>query len=290
LSGAYGSVKKWFSPRPAPRRPAPPSAPRPAFPASRPDQTPAGRRVALATDAPAETAPLSSIPRTVNQFGLSHFPPYTGALRPEAADAPVGIRPGPYPEADESNIPSALPERAGEGEWLWNETAAPRPWVASQPSPGTGPSLLSLSPLKRNAFIPELDQPSGPNERVVSPVTSTSQTPDATPRPPYSLKDKIDFLGNVYSLAKPISHRTGISLPFLVSQASYETGWGKNLKGNNLYNLEADDTWQGPTVTRNGKSLRAYPSYDESMKDYADFLENTPRYGKLFETSDSSAA
>lgn len=266
LSDAYRSARDRFFPQPAPHRPVPSSVPRSTPPANQPTRRPGG-------DQPDHPVPVPS-----------PFPPYTGAPRQEATDVPPGTGPVPYSEADVNRAPSNLPGGAGEGEWLWNEHTAPRPWAASQPSTGTDPSLLPFLPLRRNAFIPEPDRPAGLSEHPAPADTSGSEAADVKPRPLYSLKDKLDFLGNVYSLAKPVSERTGLSLPFLLSQASYETGWGKSLKGNSLFNLEADDTWQGPTATRNGKSVRAYPSYEESMKDYVDFLENTPRYGKIFET------
>ncbi len=102
-------------------------------------------------------------------------------------------------------------------------------------------------------------------------------------KPFYSLKDKINFLGKVYAQAKLISEETGLSLPFILAHAAHEAGWGKNVNGNNIFNPKADRDWQGLTYTKGDKAYRAYPSYEESMKDYLAYLQSNPRYGKMFE-------
>jgi flagellar protein FlgJ len=59
---------------------------------------------------------------------------------------------------------------------------------------------------------------------------------------------------------------------------------GKRVRGNNLFNLRADGSWQGPTIAGDGgKTYRAYPSRDESMKDYLAYLQDNPRFGRMFE-------
>jgi flagellar protein FlgJ len=97
------------------------------------------------------------------------------------------------------------------------------------------------------------------------------------------LKDKLEFIGKVYPFAKALSDKTGLPLPFILGHTAHEVDWGKKVEGNNLFNLKADENWQGPTYTRNDTRYRAYPTYAESMKDYQTFLENNPLYGKMFE-------
>ena len=47
------------------------------------------------------------------------------------------------------------------------------------------------------------------------------------PKPFYSLRDRLDFLGDVYRVAKPVSDATGLSLPLILAHAAHETGWGR---------------------------------------------------------------
>ena len=101
--------------------------------------------------------------------------------------------------------------------------------------------------------------------------------------PFYSLKDRLDFLGRVYRVAKPISETTGLSLPFILAHAAHEVDFGKNIEGNNLFNLKADERWRGPTYTRASETYRSYPSYQESMNDYLAYLQANPRFGTMFE-------
>ena len=80
-----------------------------------------------------------------------------------------------------------------------------------------------------------------------------------------------------------MSEATGLSLPFILAHAAHEVDFGKNIEGNNLFNLKADETWQGPAYARASETYRSYPSYEESMKDYLAYLQANPRYGKMFE-------
>jgi hypothetical protein len=80
---------------------------------------------------------------------------------------------------------------------------------------------------------------------------------DAQPaKKPYTIKEKFDFLKDLYNEAKPVSKRTGLSLPFIMGHAATETGWGKWVNGNNLFNLEAGPDWKGPTMQANGRTIR----------------------------------
>ncbi len=127
----------------------------------------------------------------------------------------------------------------------------------------------------------------GPYRTGYTPVRQAQETQTASRpasgKPFYSLQDRLDFLGNVYRVAKPLSDETGISLPFILAHAAHEVDFGKNIEGNNLFNIKADETWRGPTYAKGDKAYRAYPSYEESMKDYLEYLESNPRFGKMFE-------
>lgn len=111
------------------------------------------------------------------------------------------------------------------------------------------------------------------------------------------LDSKTEFIGNIYQDALKVSEQSGISLDFILGQTALETGWGKKvLPGtNNLFNIKADSSWEGDSKTFsvkeyvNGKwittqsSFRVYDSYQQSINDWLDFLQENPRYSDVFD-------
>jgi hypothetical protein len=101
----------------------------------------------------------------------------------------------------------------------------------------------------------------------------------------YTLQDKCNFIEKLYDYAKPVSEASGISLQFILAQSAAEVSWGRSIYGNNLFNIEADKGWTGPTATNpyDGRVYRAYSSWEESMNDYLSFLQNNSRYSRVFD-------
>jgi len=106
-----------------------------------------------------------------------------------------------------------------------------------------------------------------------------------------------------------IEKETGIPASYMVGQAGHETGWGrseiKQRGGNpsyNLFGIKAGAGWRGKvaevTTTEyvNGVAqkqvakFRAYDSYDESFRDYARLITQSPRYAKASQQTDSAYA
>ena len=100
--------------------------------------------------------------------------------------------------------------------------------------------------------------------------------------------------------AEAASKSTGIPAKFMLGQAALESGWGKReIKGrdgktsHNLFGIKAGADWKGKVVEAttteyvNGKAqsrverFRAYDSYSDSFKDYANLLASNPRYQKV---------
>lgn len=100
--------------------------------------------------------------------------------------------------------------------------------------------------------------------------------------------------------ADAASAATGIPAKFMLGQAALETGWGKRVMQNpdgssshNLFGIKAGAGWTGKTVTAvtteyvNGvpttrsEKFRAYDTYADSFKDYANLLKSNPRYDKV---------
>ncbi len=113
------------------------------------------------------------------------------------------------------------------------------------------------------------------------------------------------FVNQVWPHAVEASRSTGIAPQFLVAHAALESGWGKSdmqlpngEPAYNLFGIKAGKNWSGATVDavtteyRNGQSekvserFRAYGSYAESFRDYAQLLRNNPRYSGVIGSQD----
>ena len=105
------------------------------------------------------------------------------------------------------------------------------------------------------------------------------------------------FVQRLLPHAQAASASTGIPARFMLGQAALESGWGKaEIRGadgqnsHNLFGIKAGASWKGQTVDIvtteyvNGKpqkqveSFRAYDSYADSFRDYANLLRNNARY------------
>lgn len=106
-----------------------------------------------------------------------------------------------------------------------------------------------------------------------------------------------EFVNTVWPHAVEASRSTGIPPQFLVAHSALESGWGKGemrradgTPAYNLFGIKAGSNWTGATVDVptteyiNGQPqqvverFRAYGSYAESFRDYANLLRSNPRY------------
>ncbi|ART53755.1 flagellar assembly peptidoglycan hydrolase FlgJ [Acidovorax carolinensis] len=140
-------------------------------------------------------------------------------------------------------------------------------------------------------------------------VTSRSATataPIATGPVP---KGRDGFVQSLSATAERVAQDSGIPASFMLGQAGHETGWGKseikNADGSNSFNLfgiKAGKGWTGKvaeiTTTEyiNGKAqkvtakFRAYDSYEDSFRDYARLITDSPRYEKAQATARTGSA
>ena len=111
------------------------------------------------------------------------------------------------------------------------------------------------------------------------------------------------FVEKLWPLAKQTARKLGVNPEVILSQAALETGWGKyviskdNQSSFNLFNIKAGEDWQGDRMEKvsmeyiGGRAIqqksdfRAYDSFEQSFADYADFIQNNPRYGMKSEQS-----
>lgn len=131
---------------------------------------------------------------------------------------------------------------------------------------------------------------------------STLQLPSFEPTVknlPAKGSNQANFVQKHNEAAKAVEKATGLPAGYMIGQAGHETGWGrseiKNADGSqsfNLFGIKAGAGWTGKTanVTTteyiNGEprkvvaKFRAYGSYEESFKDYAKLINDSPRYAK----------
>ena len=115
------------------------------------------------------------------------------------------------------------------------------------------------------------------------------------------------FVEQHADVAARVGQDSGIPAAFMVGQAGHETGWGKSeirmKDGGNSYNLfgiKAGGGWTGKvaeiTTTEyvGGKAqkvtakFRAYDSYEDSFRDYARMINESPRYAAARGKTDSA--
>ncbi|MFN3375294.1 MAG: flagellar assembly peptidoglycan hydrolase FlgJ [Burkholderiaceae bacterium] len=133
-----------------------------------------------------------------------------------------------------------------------------------------------------------------------TPAARGSESPSSHVAP----KGRDAFVQHHSAAAERVSRDSGIPATFMLGQAGHETGWGKseirNADGSNSFNLfgiKAGKDWKGKvaevTTTEyiNGVArkvvakFRAYDSYEDSFRDYARLITNSPRYDKVQATA-----
>ena len=143
----------------------------------------------------------------------------------------------------------------------------------------------------------------------VSKLTASDMalTPVAPKKAPTSTQ--ADFVSKHTDAANKIEKATGIPASFMLGQAGHETGWGKhqikNKDGSNSFNLfgiKAGSSWTGKvaeiTTTeyvncvaqKKVAKFRAYDSFEDSFKDYARLISDSPRYAKARQQTQSVTA
>ncbi len=113
-----------------------------------------------------------------------------------------------------------------------------------------------------------------------------------------------EFVEKLMPLAKKVAGELGVDPRVLLAQSALETGWGKLMvrsadgsNSNNLFNIKADRRWDGDSAQvstleyRDGVAqrekafFRSYNSYEDSFRDYVNFLQNSPRYRMALESA-----
>jgi flagellar protein FlgJ len=147
---------------------------------------------------------------------------------------------------------------------------------------------------------------------VLSSLPTSANYPAATvPAPstesvdvPASAKD---FVSRVWPHAVEASRSTGVPPQFVVAHSALESGWGKSeirradgTSSYNLFGVKAGKNWTGATVEATTteyvdgrpqqvvERFRAYASYEEGFRDYANLLRSNSRYGDVIGSQDGT--
>ena len=101
------------------------------------------------------------------------------------------------------------------------------------------------------------------------------------------------FLMRIAPRAIMVAQELGIDPRIVAAQAALETGWGKSVKGNNLFGIKSHGKADGLMVQTHevlgGKrqkitdSFRQYESFDDSIEDYGLFVRENKRYQPMLE-------
>jgi flagellar protein FlgJ len=144
------------------------------------------------------------------------------------------------------------------------------------------------------------------NQQAASP--SAPAAPAAIHAVPSAYKADVQqsFIDKLRVPAEQASRSTGVPAHLILGQAALESGWGKReikmADGSNSYNLfgiKAGQDWKGKVAevatteyhngvaSRQVQRFRAYGSYAESFQDYANLLNNNPRYSGVTGQADA---
>ena len=118
-----------------------------------------------------------------------------------------------------------------------------------------------------------------------------------------------DFVNRHEATAARIEKATGIPASYMIGQAGHETGWGQHeikMRGGapsyNLFGIKAGSNWTGKVAevttteysngvaTKKVARFRAYDSYEDSFKDYAKMISDSPRYAQAKQQTSSPIA
>jgi flagellar protein FlgJ len=158
------------------------------------------------------------------------------------------------------------------------------------------PSAVSPAPMT-NPYSNSMNIPGMSSAPAISnPASSNPANSRILPAKPLS-ENALEFQQRMGAHAAAASRATGVPAHLMLGQAALESGWGKReLKAtdgtasNNLFGIKAGGSWTGKVVEAatteyiNGvkqnriEKFRAYDSYADSFKDFANMMRTSPRY------------
>lgn len=145
----------------------------------------------------------------------------------------------------------------------------------------------------QNDFIPSILKSIPEHKTTDSPKASSSTVNDIRP----FTGSSADFRARMVKHAEAASRATGMPVHLMLGQAALESGWGKReikapdgSSSHNLFGIKATGDWNGKVVEtttteyvhgvkqKRIEKFRAYDSYADSFKDFANLMQTNPRY------------
>jgi flagellar protein FlgJ len=133
---------------------------------------------------------------------------------------------------------------------------------------------------------------------AAAPANAASKTTGAVAsKVPFTAQTPAEFVNHVMPGIRRAAAALGVNPLGMLAQAALETGWGQRMPRTadgssslNIFGIKAGDEWTGARATAdtvefsNGvatprrAAFRAYGSVEESVRDFANLLKNSPRY------------
>jgi peptidoglycan hydrolase FlgJ len=170
---------------------------------------------------------------------------------------------------------------------------------------GSAVAALPARPPAENPATTPVEREPAP---AAAPAAATGSAKAATPEGGSAISRAREFVNRVWTHAVEASRATGIPPQFMVGQAALESGWGRReirteegAPSYNLFGIKAGRGWTGPVALAatteyvNGvagktvERFRAYASYAEAFRDYANLLRKEPRYAAVLERAQDAA-
>lgn len=162
--------------------------------------------------------------------------------------------------------------------------------ISTVPRPGLEERVQrALAALRKQAEAEKTSSTSAPAEVDLSRVASEPRGERMS-----------SFYNKLIGHASQAAQETGIPANFMIGHAALESGWGRReIKArdgsntHNLFGIKAGGSWTGKTAEvttteyvggvahKVKEKFRAYSSYAEAFKDYANLLANNPRYSNV---------
>lgn len=149
---------------------------------------------------------------------------------------------------------------------------------------------------------------------VQSHIPAQSQPPGAVePQNPVVDEARVferpeDFVRALEPAARKVAGELGVDSKVLLAQAALETGWGQKMirgreghESHNLFGIKSGPSWSGSQVEvatleyrdgmvqRERAQFRAYGSFEDSFRDYANVLRSHGRYSDALNAGSNSA-
>ncbi|MGB5201309.1 MAG: flagellar assembly peptidoglycan hydrolase FlgJ [Sedimenticolaceae bacterium] len=184
--------------------------------------------------------------------------------------------------------------------------------IAMDMSQGEGIGLADVLKRQLGAGISMVHGDLTPEDYLGMPIVA--QPKASTGAPPSDAPALLDgspeaFLDKLWPAAEEAAAKLQLAPEALLAQAALETGWGRHVmrhhsgdSSHNLFGIKADSRWQGEKVRvstleyRDGVPLktranfRAYSSFEDSFRDYVDFVQRNPRYRDALEKTQDAKA